>query len=529
MSQVAQLSQLKRRRLRGLIYARISKDKPDAFGAHESTDLQIGNCEEKVDEDGDVDIVAVLQDDDVSASIYNRKGPREGYLKALKMIERNEIDVVYTWHTDRLWRQPRELETYIDGVGAHGVLTRTVTAGRLELSTAAGRKQARQFVNDAAYESEHRSERVKVATANGAKKGKHHGGRRCFGYEGGPMRLGDEQIGITDPKTGKQSTMHKPIGGGYSMVPAEALEVVKMLDAVIAGESLRTIARDLNARGVPRVSCATPWRAQDVGTLLLAPRIAGYSTHRGVIVGDGLWDRLVDREKWHTARAYLLDPKRLNLNHSQSKKGTGAAPKYLGSGIYLCAACGQGMFVSLAKQKPTYRCHKQYPIINGQTHVARQCADLDNYVRDAILEVLKTMDVQYVTPVTGTPADAARLRIKQAEVEPLIRQVIADRMAKKISASESMQRQEEIYANAEQYEADLAMMPEFDPAEDLVRNAERIDRGWWDDVLDLDQRRSLIRRYAEVVVKPLPRGSKGFNLDGVAITWRKRRAKIPTS
>jgi DNA invertase Pin-like site-specific DNA recombinase len=61
---------------------------------------------------------------------------------------------VLAWHTDRLHRSPKELETYIDLCEPRGVVTRTVRAGELDLATASGRMVARQLGAVARYESE---------------------------------------------------------------------------------------------------------------------------------------------------------------------------------------------------------------------------------------------------------------------------------------------------------------------------------------------------------------------------------------
>ena len=88
--------------LPGVMYARISEDRE---GAGLGVERQL--------EDQCVlfDQLGVYADNDLSA--FTGK-PRPDYLAMLADLDAGRARVVTAWHTDRLHRSPKELETYID-------------------------------------------------------------------------------------------------------------------------------------------------------------------------------------------------------------------------------------------------------------------------------------------------------------------------------------------------------------------------------------------------------------------------------
>lgn len=65
-----------------------------------------------------------------------------------------------SWHPDRLYRQPAELEDLILIVEDHKTEIATVKEGDLDLSTPTGRLMARMLGAIAKYEVEHKQERI---------------------------------------------------------------------------------------------------------------------------------------------------------------------------------------------------------------------------------------------------------------------------------------------------------------------------------------------------------------------------------
>lgn len=67
---------------------------------------------------------------------------RPAYDNMVRDIKAGKLDAIAVWDTDRLYRQPRELEDIIDLADLHGVALATVT-GDYDLSTPSGRANAR--------------------------------------------------------------------------------------------------------------------------------------------------------------------------------------------------------------------------------------------------------------------------------------------------------------------------------------------------------------------------------------------------
>jgi DNA invertase Pin-like site-specific DNA recombinase len=177
------------------VYCRISDDKT---GAGLGVARQEETCRELAARLG-WDVGRVYVDNDISA--YRRKR-RPQYTEMLGAIKRGEVDGLIAWHNDRLHRNPRELEDFIDLVEAAGIPVQTVSAGEYDLTTASGRMTARIIGAVARGESEHKAERQKAKHDELRAAGAPAGGARPFGLS--PI-------------------LRRPDGSGYrEIVPAEA-------------------------------------------------------------------------------------------------------------------------------------------------------------------------------------------------------------------------------------------------------------------------------------------------------------------
>lgn len=71
-------------------------------------------------------------DNDVTAA--DRRNKRKDYIRMQEDVQSGHIDAVISWHPDRLYRQPAELEDLIIIVEEHKTEIATVKAGDLDLS-----------------------------------------------------------------------------------------------------------------------------------------------------------------------------------------------------------------------------------------------------------------------------------------------------------------------------------------------------------------------------------------------------------
>lgn len=320
------------------IYARISKDK---IGAGLGAERQEADCRALVDRLDGV-VADVYVDNDTSA--YSGK-PRPEYLRMLEDIRAGKLDTVVAWHTDRLHRSPRELEDYITACESGSVPTHCVTAGDLDLSTASGRMTARITGAVARHESEHASERIRAQKTRAAASGQWTGGGRPFGYT----------------------------ADGSDIVADEADAIRDGVRRVVAGESVYSVMKDWQQRGIKPVRSAT-WRRQNVQRTLTNPRYAGHSVRHGEIVGSGTWPAIITEDEHAAVSAILKDPKRNSYQGVRSLK-------WLGSGLYRCGVCGSDLRSATGGTKPDGTWHCVYRCRLGK-HVAINADPLDRYVAE---------------------------------------------------------------------------------------------------------------------------------------------------
>jgi DNA invertase Pin-like site-specific DNA recombinase len=269
-------------------------------------------------------VVAKLADNDRSASRYARK-EREDWLRLVAMVEAGQVDAVIVTNSDRLLRQPKELEWLIDMAESKGLLLRQASGSVVDLSSAAGRLGARVHIAAAAYEADMASERQRSKLRHDAENGRPHWGRRPYGYA---------------------SRVHgavEPIGfESGDIVPAEAAVIVEMAQRILSGDSLSQVARWANEAG-HRTPLGLKWQAQTVKLCVSNPRTAGlrhrvrriteHGRQRDVhdIIGEAQWAPILDTETWEAlcARVALMA-------RPLPQKGR----KALLSGLVHCLVCG---------------------------------------------------------------------------------------------------------------------------------------------------------------------------------------------
>jgi site-specific DNA recombinase len=334
--------------MRAAIYCRISKDKGgEALGVARQEE----DCRKLCAARG-WEVAVVLVDNDLSA--YSGK-PRPAYEQLLAAIRDGEIDALVAWDPDRLHRSPRELETFIALVEKHATAIATVNAGNLDLATASGRMVARMLGAAARHESEHKSERIISALAQNARAGKRHGGARPFGFE----------------------------ADGVTIFEPEAAMIRDAATRILAGETATGIAREWNAEGVLTPQRRSKWAPGPVRAMLVAPRLAGLRASHGEIMGDAIWDPIIDRATHERLVVQLA---------RKSRPGRPAA--YLLSNIARCGAlgddgkpCGGPLWGSKSGQRVRYICHNG-PGRDGCGRISVVAGQLDEYVRDATIIAL---------------------------------------------------------------------------------------------------------------------------------------------
>jgi site-specific DNA recombinase len=283
---------------RAAIYLRISEDRYDDRLA---ITRQRADCLRIVRERG-WSVAGEYIDNDLSAS--NRRKVRPEYDRLTEDFNAGSFDALVCYDLDRLTRQPRQLEDWIDAAEERGLVLVTAN-GEADLSTDSGRMFARVKVAFARSEIETKSRRQKSQIQQRLASGRPIlGGKRRYGF------LGDH---MTEQ-------------------PIEAAIVRQMYEDVVAGTSLHRIQSVLNANGVP-TAYGYFWDATKIRKILTNPAYKGVLTHRGIEVATDQVAKIIPTELWDTVNAILNDPRRRVTPGPMVRTG-------LLSGIATCGVCG---------------------------------------------------------------------------------------------------------------------------------------------------------------------------------------------
>jgi site-specific DNA recombinase len=472
-----------------LIYSRISKDRA---GAGLGVDRQRKDCEELAERLGWA-VVGHHSDNDLSA--YSGK-PRPGYKSLLDDLEHGRADAVICWHTDRLHRRPVELEQYIAVCEPRGVMTQTVKAGDLDLTTPSGRMVARMLGSSARYEVEHMIERTQAAKLQAANAGRWKGGRRSFGYE----------------------------ADGVRVCEWEAAEVRRAADDLLAGVSLHAIARDWNARGVPTSTWRPPlvltkWKPTEVRKALTRPRNAGLMEHRGEILHGvaTAWPAILPEDVWHAVRALCSDESR--------KSTTGNARRWLGGQLYRCGVCGGPLRATTAGtggkgrgHAPAYRCE-------AGAHVVRSASNLDEFVEAVLIERLSRPDAADLTRSSSdVHVDTSGLHVERLAVQARLDELVDHFTAGRITGKQMERGTATLREQLDDLDRRLAATVSASALDGVA--GPQAAEVW--PTLDLSRRRAILEQLMTVTVHRTRRGRPPgwqpgqpyFDIRGIEVTWK---------
>lgn len=257
-------------------------------------------------------------DNDLSASSGR---PRPRFERLLKIIAPG--DTLLVWRLDRLARRPVDLERLI--TLAEGGITIHTETGDVRLDTPDGRLHARLLVSVAAHEVEVKSARQRLSNRQAELLGIPRWSTRPFGL----MRVGDSVV----------------------QVPEEVAIVHELVRRVLQGESLSSLARELNASGQFN-SVGKPWNLTTLRNTLTRPGLIGHLADRkGTVLKADVWEPILDAETFVRIKLLFADPTR------RTHRGT--TPSKLLSGIAECGRClddGKKVYVGSFGSTSFYLC-----------------------------------------------------------------------------------------------------------------------------------------------------------------------------
>ena len=464
-----------------VIYSRISDD---PTGKAAGVERQTDECEALASARA-IDVLEVIVDNDLSATSGKR---RPGFERVLELIRAGAVDTVIVWHTDRLYRLPRDLEPLIDLADARPLRFLTVTASEIDLNTSSGRMVARILAAASAAEVEHKAERQRSASDQRASRG-----------------------GLT----ARPGYGYRRVDGVDVVDEEEAATIREATSRILGGDSLRTIARDFNSRGIPSPASAE-WEGVTVRRALARPSLAGLRVHRGVVVGrfaTDLHPAILTEDEHARLVALFADPAR------RTSPGTGRAPRHLLSGLAVCGreGCGEVLYRTVGwTPKPGSKARHAIPAAYTckACGIRRAQAPVDDLVTELVIRRLER-------------ADAADLFTQQdEEVARDAREAIAAIEARLATAADSFAegaidgeqlRRITATLRAKRAEHEAVRAAALPPAIPLDAIGEHARASW--ESYGLDRRRAIISTLMRVTVLPSGAGQRTFDPELIRIEW----------
>jgi site-specific DNA recombinase len=423
-------------------------------------------------------------DNDITASGKKRRPEFESMLEA---IATGRYRAVIGWDMTRLSRNPHDRLRLVTACSKHGVAIALIRGADIDPSTPGGRLVAGILGEVAEHEIAQKADRQHRAARQAEEDGRPYGGRRPFGYE-------------------------------PDKVTVRADEAAALADAyrqVLAGVPLGRIARELNEAGFTttqtrRDGTRSPWTAQNLSPVLLAPRYAGlrartvrpeHGRPTWEIVGPAVWAPVVTMETWEAVKALLTDP------------GRRTAPKSgqaLLTGVALCGAPGCDATVHGGRTRTgdkTYRC----TAVLG--HLSRVQAPVDEWVSEVAVARLERADA--IDLLAPERPDLAPVRDKLIAKRAKRRALPGLWKDGEFSDREYRDLRVELDTEIADLENRLADRGRADLLRPLI-TADDIRAAW--DGYGVDRQRAVIDALMVVRILPPGRGTRTFRPETVVVT-----------
>jgi len=525
-------------------YARISDDRE---GRRYGVDRQLRDNKRLAERNGD-EIVEEFVDDDRSA--YSGKR-RPDYERMLQGLRDGRAEGVYALAPTRLYRRLDGAQAFFKLINDRGLSVETVKAGRFNLTTADGRRDALRAAIDAQHESELISERVRDAKADNAARGEYRGGPRPFGFDADGVTaraLLCPVAGCSGRRGFDEDRRCLECGAEAVNEPgSEFAEIARGIDGVIAGESVRSLAAGAKAAGhrtparrrkQPDGTKGEPeshdWSEINYRRMLLRARNAGLVEHEGEIIGRGQWPAAVPEEKWRAARDILQNPAR--------RTSPGNARVWLGAGIYNCwcgaklkctttgtggrakaeARKARGDSTSDKTHAPAYKCR------DNAGHVIRRAVNLDEYVEGLAMDRLSRPDAaELLLPPALTVDPRVNLAAEANALRAKLDSIAADYAEDLITRPQMIAMTATTRARLDQVETAMVDASRTSLLSTLPLGSPEIGEQW--ETYDLEKRRAIISAIMTVTVQRARRGRPPgfkagtgqtyFDADTIEVCW----------
>ena len=388
-------------------YARLSKN--PSTGELEKIETQWADNRRTIDRLGGV-LGKELKD---GLSAWRKDVRRPDWETLLERVRSGVSDGIVVWHTDRLFRQPRDLETLID-LADKGFMVASAHGART-LSDPDDRYFLRIEVAHAARSSDDTQRRIKRRLATQREDGLPHRGARRFGFPGRDRTWTPAEDEKDDDRPEVSA----------ELIAAEQQALRDGTADVLAGLSSRVAADRWNEDGI-RTATGGLWTPSTARAVLLRPINAGRIVHDGVQVGTMPGEPIVDPGEFD----------RLEALFSSRRRGRRPGAVYAGSGVLRCGVCGHK--ISGRPHTGTYhdgQKRRQYMCNRGTGGCGKVAADMraiDEQLRGLVTRRLS--DSRYAQAVAAAQAQVSQrlseLDAEIAECEEL-QQALSDRLGRR--------------------------------------------------------------------------------------------------
>jgi len=470
--------------LEAVIYARVSDDRD---GRSRSPEQQVRDSERWCERQG-IPVLEVLADPDKGASRYSR-ARRENYERALRLLKQpsQRRRILVSWESSRAQRDLKVYLTLREICEETGALW--CYDGRVyDMRNAEDRRRTAQDAVDDEYEAAKTSKRVLRDMRANAEAGRPHG-KIKYGY-----RI------VRDQRTGR----------AIDRVPDEETTPIvrELAKRILAGEPLRSITQDLNARGIPAPRPArkgpnaggpTQWRSVTVRSLVLSPTYAGLRVTKGEVTGPATWEGILTVDEHERIKALLNDSRRLTHR--------GIEPKWLLTNIAICGECDDPLLRVSPRGTHMYTC-----VENGC--VARSVQGVDRLVTEAVLRRLESPDaLKLLASEDDTAAEAfAEARTLRERLDAFIDQAADGSLSPAALARVEAKLRPQIAAAERRARASISSPLVAEMAGPQAREA-------WAN-FTVRQRREVLRAVVEVRIYKAPiRGQRLVNPKFVRLWW----------
>lgn len=463
------------------VYARISADKT---GEGLGVARQVEDCMRLVADRGWV-VFDTYVDNDVSAFTGGKARPE--FARMLADIEAGRIGAVVVYHQDRLTRRPGEFEQFVEACQRNGVDQLVTVTSDISFGNDNGMLIARITAAVAANESARKRARILRKIEQNVAAGKPNGGaNRPFGYE-------DDKVTVRE---------------------SEAQVIRAVVDRFIQGESLRSLVSWLQAEGVTTAGRAEEWRTTSLRNVLMSGRIAGLREHRGIVVGEAMWEPIITREQRERVLAVFASRKRTGRRTPQ---------RYLLTGLLRCGKC-EGRLFSAARKTPSGAVERRYVCQSGPDH--RGCGKLtisavpvETWLTEAALYRLDTPEV--VATLEGRQETDAKHADAVASLEAAQRRLtdVAEMFAAgDITKAEYLAARPVAEAKAAEAARVLEALASKDTLGSLVGNGTILRERW--DTYSLDRQHAIVRAILpSATIAPGSPGRGNFDPERVQPHW----------